>query len=112
VSNSAHDGCVLSRVVRTAALVVAAGVVALANSGAAAAEPPAEPCSPAAMMRAQADMMTQLANFLITHPDVANADDPANAAAALQMTAALRNIQADMAETCGLSIDQSLMPPP
>ena len=57
MSNRAHGGRALLRVVRTAALVVAAGLVALANGGSALAQPPGDSCSPAAMMSAQADEM-------------------------------------------------------
>src|ERR1700737_2332936 len=95
-------------VVRTAALVVAAGLVALANGGSALAQPPGDSCSPAAMMSAQADEMNQLADYLRAHPNVDNTDNPADAADALQMVAAIRNIQAPMAASCGLSMDQDM----
>jgi hypothetical protein len=60
------------------------------------------------MMRAQADMMTQLADYLAAHPNAGNTDSPADAAAALQMVADLRNIQASLSESCGLSMDQPM----
>ena len=46
-------------------------------------------------MRAQADKMTQLADYLAAHPNAGNTDSPADAAAALHMVADLRNIQAE-----------------
>jgi hypothetical protein len=114
VSNRAHGGRVLPRVVRTAALVVAAGLaagsMALATGGSALAQPPGDSCSPAAMMSAQADEMGQLANYLRNHPNADNAGNPADAADALQMAAEIRNIQAGMAATCGLTMDQAMNP--
>ena len=110
MNNRVHGGRVLPRAVRTAGLVVAAGLMALANGGSATAQPPGVSCDPATMMRAQADQMTQLANYLATHPNVGNTDSPADAADALQMVATLRNIQADMAASCGLSMDQPMPP--
>jgi hypothetical protein len=110
VSNRARCGRVLPRVVHTAGLVVAVGLLAVANGGSAFAQPPGDTCSPAAMMRMQADEMTQLSNYLAAHPNAGNANSPADAAAALQMVAALRNIQADMAESCGLTMDQAMSP--
>lgn len=63
------------------------------------------------MMSAQADEMNQLADYLRAHPNAAdNAGNPADAADALQMVAALRNIQAGMAATCGLTMDQATNP--
>jgi hypothetical protein len=110
VSNRAHGGRVLSRALRTAALVVAAGSVALATGGSALAQPSGDSCSPSAMMSAQADEMNQLADFLRLHPNAGNADNPVDAAAALQMVAAIRNIQANMAGMCGLTMDQAMNP--
>jgi hypothetical protein len=77
VSNRAHGGRALPRVVRTAALVVAAGLGA---------------------------------DYLRNHPNADNAGNPADAADALQMVAALRNIQAGMAASCGLTMDQAMNP--
>jgi hypothetical protein len=94
--------------VRVAGLAVAAGLLALANGGSALAEPPGDSCSPAVMMRAQADQMTVLSDYLAAHPDAGNAGSPTDAAAALRMAAAMRNIQADMAASCGMTMDQLL----
>ncbi|OBF13702.1 hemophore-related protein [Mycobacterium sp. ACS4331] len=58
------------RIPRVLAAAGAAGVMALATAGVAGAEPP-DPCSPAAMMRAHAAAMTQMADYLDSHPDVA-----------------------------------------
>ena len=91
-----------------AALVLVPGFVALINGGSTSAQP-GDTCSPAAMMSAQADEMNQLANYLATHPN-ANSDNPADAAGALQMIAAIRNIQAGMAANCGLTMDQVMQP--
>ena len=54
MNDSAHGGWTPLRVVRAAAVTVAAGVVALAYGGAAGAQPSGDQCSPAAMMRAHA----------------------------------------------------------
>jgi hypothetical protein len=62
------------------------------------------------MMSAQADEMSQLADYLRNHPNADNAGNPADAADALQMVAALRNIQAGMAASCGLTMDQAMNP--
>jgi hypothetical protein len=110
VSNRADGGRVLPRVVRTAALIVAAGSMALVTGGTALAQPPGDSCSPAAMMSAQADEMNQLANYLRNHPNADNAGNPADAADALEMVASLRNIQAGMAASCGLTMDQAMNP--
>jgi hypothetical protein len=83
--------------------------IGLAGTGLAAADP-LDSCPPGAMMRAQADQMNLLANFLAAHPDAGNSDSPADAVAALQMVAGLRNIQAGMAESCGITMSQ-LVPP-
>lgn len=105
VTNRAHG-------IRVAAGLAAASI-ALATAGSALAQPPGDSCSPAAMMSAQADEMNQLADYLRNHPDAANGDNagnPADAADALQMVAALRNIQAGMAAKCGLTMDQVTNP--
>ncbi|WP_234812983.1 heme-binding protein [Mycolicibacterium confluentis] len=52
------------------AAVGAAGLMALASAGTVNAAPSAEQCSPAAMMRAHAGAMTQMADYLDAHPDV------------------------------------------
>jgi len=44
-------------------------------------------------MRAQADMMNELADYLAAHPNVGNAQTPADQAAALRMVAAMRSAQ-------------------
>jgi hypothetical protein len=62
------------------------------------------------MMSAQADEMNQLADFLRLHPNAENASNPADAAGALQMMAAIRNIQANMVASCGLTMDQAMNP--
>lgn len=62
-------------------------------------------------MSAQADEMSQLADYLRNHPNVDNAGHPADAADALQMVAAIRNIQAGMAASCGLTMDQATNTP-
>ncbi len=52
-----------------------------------------------------------LADYLRAHPNAAdNAGNPADAADELQMVAALRNIQAGMAATRGLTMDQATNP--
>jgi hypothetical protein len=58
-------------------------------------------------MRAPADMMNQLADYLAAHPNVGNTQTPADQAAALRMVAATRSAQADMAASCDLSMDQA-----
>jgi hypothetical protein len=106
VSNRAHGNRVATRV----AAGLAAASIALATAGSALAQPPGDSCSPAAMMSGQADEMNQLADYLRNHPDTDNAGNPADAADALQMVAALRNIQAGMAAKCGLTMDQATNP--
>jgi hypothetical protein len=108
VSDRVPAGRVPPRVVRTAGLVVAAGLVALANGGSALAQP-GDSCDPATVMRAQADMMNQMADYLAANPNVGNTQTPADPAAALRMAAAMRSIQADVAASCGVSMDQ--LPP-
>lgn len=58
---------------RASRLLVAAGVTAMMGlgvAGAANAQPAPDPCSPAAVMRAHAAAMTQLADYLDSRPDV------------------------------------------
>lgn len=58
---------------RAPRFMAAAGVAAmmgLAAAGAANAQPPPDPCSPAAVMRAHAAAMTQMADYLDSRPDV------------------------------------------
>jgi heme-binding protein len=128
VSNRPHGGWVAPRVVRVAA-AVAAGVVALAAGGVAGAQPPGDSCSPAAMMRAHAAAMTQMADYLDSHPDVQQAFTDARSRATAQerqaavkaytdahpdVAAAFQNIHqrvADLSASCGLSMDQAMMMP-
>ena len=72
MNDSAHGGWTPLRVVRAAAVTVAAGVVALAYGGAAGAQPSGDQCSPAAMMRAHATAMTQMADYLDGHYKLPN----------------------------------------
>jgi hypothetical protein len=109
MNNHINGRRVVRRWVRVIAVIVAAGVVALAGAGSAAADP-LDSCPPGAMMRAQADQMNLLANFLAAHPNAGNSDSPEDTVAALQMVAGLRNIQAGMADSCGITMDQ-LVPP-
>jgi heme-binding protein len=106
-SRLARSVIVSNHVVRTAGMVAAAGLVALANGGSALAQP-GDSCSPGAVMRAQADMMNQMADYLAANSNADNTQ-PADPAAALRMAAAMRSIQADMASSCGLLMDQ--LPP-
>ena len=101
MSNRVPGGRVLPRVVRPTGLIVAAGLVALANSGSAVAQP-GDSCDPAVVMRAQADMMNQMADYLAANPNVGDTQTPADQAAALRMVAAMRSMQADMAASCGM----------
>lgn len=58
---------------RAPRFMAAAGLTAvmgLAVAGAASAQPPPDPCSPAAVMRAHAAAMTQMADYLDSRPDV------------------------------------------
>ena len=108
MNNRARGGRVLARVFGTAAIAVAAAMAALATSGSAIADPPGD-CSPGAMMRMQADIMSQLGAYLATHPDAGNSESPAAAADALQMVAGIRNSQAAMADSCP-SLVEGAMP--
>ena len=105
MENQVDGGRVMRRWVRAGGLVLTAGFVALGTAGTAVADP-LDSCSPAVMMRAQADQVGALAAFLAAHPNAGNSDSPQDAAAALQMVATMRNIQANMAESCGLTMDQ------
>ncbi|WP_263858037.1 heme-binding protein [Mycolicibacterium doricum] len=59
------------RVVGAATAVAAAGFVGLAAAGTGVAQPPPpDPCSPAAVMRVHAGVMTQMADYLDSRPDV------------------------------------------
>jgi hypothetical protein len=61
------------------------------------------------MMSAQSDEMNQLAGYPRAHP-MLTTRTTGDAAAALPMVAAIRNIQAGMAASCGLSMDQAMSP--
>jgi heme-binding protein len=129
VSNFAHGGWVPLRVVQAAAVGVAAGVVALATGGAAGAQPPGDQCSPAAMMRAHAAAMTQMADYLDAHLDVQealtsarNMPTPQQRQAAMNdynaahpdVAAAFQNMHqpvTNLMTSCGLSMDQTMMMP-
>jgi heme-binding protein len=129
VSKSAHGGWVSLRAVRAAAVSFAAGVVALASGGAAGAQPPENQCSPAAMIRAHATAMTQMADYLDASPDVQQAltdarsmPTPQERQAAMNayndahpdVAAAFGNMHqpvANLMTSCGLSMDQSMMMP-
>lgn len=58
------------RVPRILAAAGVAAAMALAVAGAANAQPTPDPCSPAAVMRAHAAAMTQMADYLDSRPDV------------------------------------------
>lgn len=62
-----HDGGRLPRFMVAAG---AAAMLALASAGVASAQPAPDPCSPAAMMRAHSGAMTQMADYLDSHPEV------------------------------------------
>ena len=109
MNNRAYRGRVVGRWARIGGVITGAGVIALAGASSATADP-LDSCPPGAMMRAQADQMNLLANFLAAHPNAGNSDSPADAVAALQMVGGLRGIQADMLESCGITMDQ-LVPP-
>ena len=76
MNNRVHGGRVLPRAVRTAGLVVAAGLMALANGGSATAQPPGVSCDPATMMRAQADQMTSWPTIWPLTPTLATRSPP------------------------------------
>ncbi|OBB76459.1 hypothetical protein A5759_05530 [Mycobacterium sp. 852014-52144_SCH5372336] len=126
-----QGGCVPRR--RGGAAAAAAGLVAgvmvLANAGAAGAQPaPPDPCSPAAVMRAHAAAMTQMADYLDSRPDVQQVFRDArtkptmgerhNAINAYTEThpdvaAALQNIHQpvrDLSTRCGVPMHQGMMP--
>lgn len=60
----------VARTPRLLAAVGMAGAMALSAAGAANAQPAPEQCSPAALMRAHAATMNQMADYLDAHPDV------------------------------------------
>lgn len=61
------------RLVRAAAAGAAVTTMAFAGAAGAGAQPPPDPCSPAAVMRAHASAMTEMADYLDSHPDVQQA---------------------------------------
>lgn len=123
-----HAGQVHRRVVGASVAGVAAGIVALAAAGAAAGQPPSQdPCSPAALMRAHAAAMNQMADYLDSHPDVQQAFIDARSRATLQereaaidayvathpeIAAALQSMHQpvdDLSASCGVPMD-GMMP--
>ncbi|WP_264023566.1 hemophore-related protein [Mycolicibacterium pyrenivorans] len=123
-----HDGRVSRRVFGAAAVGVAAGIVAFAGAGAATAQPPPDPCSPAAVMRAHAGAMTRMADYLDSRPDVQQVFIDARSKATPQerhatirayvdthpdVAAAFRDIHQpvmDLSARCGLPMHQGMMP--
>lgn len=108
---------------------VAAGIVALAAAGAGGAQPPQpDPCSPAAVMRAHAAAMNQMAGYLDSRPDVQQVFIDARGKATPQerqavikafterhpdVAATFQNIHQpvrDLSARCGLPMHQSMMP--
>ncbi len=103
-----------------------AGVVALAAAGAATAQPAPDPCAPAAVMRAHAAAMTQMADYLDSRPDVQQVFVDARSQATPQerhdvikayndthpdVAAALRNIHQpvqDLSTRCGLPMNPGM----
>ena len=127
VGKRTHGGRVPRRVVGAAAAGVAAGIVAFAAAGAAVAQPPPpDPCSPAAVMRAHAAAMTQMADYLGSRPDVQQVfidarskGTPQERQAAIKaytdthpdVAAAFQNIHQpveDLSARCGLSMDDMM----
>lgn len=124
-----HGGWVPRRVIGAAAAGVAAGIVAFAAVGAADAQPPPpDPCSPAAVMRAHAGAMTQMADYLDSRPDVqqvfidarskgtpqerhaaikAYTDTHPDVAATFQI---IHQPVKDLSARCGLPMHQGMMP--
>ncbi len=108
------------RLPRFVAAVGATGMLAWASAGLASAEPAPGQCSPAAMMRAHAGAMTQMADYLDSRPDVQQVFMDARSRATPQerhdvirtyvdahpdVAAALRNIHQpirDLRVNCGL----------
>ena len=109
--------------------LAAAGVAAamtLAAAGAANAQPAPDPCSPAAMMRAHASAMTQMADYLDSRPDVQQVFVDARSRATPQerhdviksytdthpdVAAAFRNIHQpvqDLSTRCGLPMHSGM----
>jgi len=119
----------LRRIARATVAGLAAGVVMLASGGAAGAQPPGDQCSPAAMMRAHAAAMSQMADYLDAHPDVQQAVTNARSmptaeerqaamnaynAAHPDVASAFQNMHqsvANLTTSCGLSMDQTMMVP-
>lgn len=108
---------------------VAAGMLALAAAGAAGAQPPPpDPCSPAAVMRAHAAAMNQMAGYLDSRPDVQQLFIDARGKATPQerqavikaftdthpdVAATFHNIHqpvSDLNARCGLPMHQGMMP--
>ncbi|WP_370647166.1 hemophore-related protein [Mycobacterium sp. IDR2000157661] len=106
-----------------------AGVATIAAAGIAVAQPtPPDPCSPAAVMRAHAATMTQMADFLDSRPDVQQVfvdarskGTPQERHAVVQsftdthpdVAAAFQNIHQpmkDLMARCGLSMGSGMMP--
>lgn len=117
------------RVVGAATAVAAAGFVGLAAAGTGVAQPPPpDPCSPAAVMRVHAGVMTQMADYLDSRPDVQQVFVDARSKATPQerhatiqsftdthpdVAAAFRNIHQpmrDLMTRCGLPMGSGMMP--
>jgi hemophore-related protein len=108
------------------AAVGAAGMLAFASAGLAGAEPAPDQCSPAAMMRAHSGAMTQMADYLDSHPDVQRVFTDARGQATPQarhdmimayfdthpdVAAAVRNIHQpvrDLRASCGLPMQPGM----
>ncbi|WP_326545668.1 hemophore-related protein [Mycolicibacterium sp. ND9-15] len=116
---------------RAPRFLAAAGVaaaMALAVAGAASAQPNPDPCSPAAVMRAHAAAMTQMADYLDSRPDVQQVFVDARGRATPQerhdviksyadshpdVAAAFRNIHQpvqDLSTRCGLPMHPGMGP--
>ena len=124
-----HYGWIRRRLGVAATSVAAAYIVAAAAAGAAVAQPPPpDPCSPAAVMRAHAAAMTQMANYLDSRPDVQQAfidarskPTPQERHAVIQafteshpdVAAAFQNFHQpikDLNARCGLPMGEGMMP--
>ncbi|KUI38822.1 hypothetical protein AU195_22780 [Mycobacterium sp. IS-1496] len=112
---------------RSVVSAAGAGLVALAAAGAAGAQPPPDSCSPAAVMRAHAAAMTQMADYLDARPDVQQAfRDARSKATPEERRAAIRTFMdthpdvaaahqaihqpvTDLSTRCGLPMQHDMM---
>jgi hemophore-related protein len=129
VTENKYFAWIVRRAAGVAAAGMAAGVVAMASAGVTGAQPPPppDPCSPAAVMRAHAAAMTQMADYLDSRPDVQQVfvdarskATPEERRAAIQaftgthpdVAAAFQNIHQpvkDLNARCGLPMHQGMM---